>query len=243
MNEILLIIVAALIAGMLDTIVGFGGGLLLLPILVARHGSTEAVLLSALIPLGWTLGRLPLLRPYIKLRAIGLFAIGIIPGAFAGGLMLNDINPDTLRLYIGILLSALGLYHIVRLYVEIPVPKIPDTWSFPLTGFVAAGLSALLGAGNGPFQSWAMAAAGMVPRELVAVNGALGGITGIVKLIAFWSDDMLQHMPWTIGIVGMIAGLGGALIGVRISRKSADSTLKLLIGVVIVAAGISLIVR
>ena len=137
MNELILIIIAALIAGMLDTIVGFGGGLLLLPILVAMHGSTEAVLLSAVIPLGWTIGRLPLLRPYIKLRAIGLFTLGIVPGAFIGGMLLNDINPDALEFWIGILLIVLGLYHVIRLYVEIPLPELSERWSFPLVGALA----------------------------------------------------------------------------------------------------------
>ncbi len=227
---------------MLDTIIGFGGGLLLLPILVAMHGSTEAVLLSAIIPLGWTLGRLPLLRPYIKPRAIGLFTLGVVPGALIGGMLLNDINPDVLRTYIGILLILLGVYHVVRLYVDIPLPELSDKWSFPLIGAMAAGLSALLGAGNGPLQSWAMSTAGMLPREMVAVNGALGGLTGIVKLAVFWSEGLLKHMPWQTGFIGLAAGLAGSLIGIRISRKSADSTLKLLIGVVIIVAGIRLLV-
>ena len=78
---------------------------------------------------------------------------------------------------------------------------------------------------------------------MVAVNGALGGITGIVKLLAFWSEGLLKDMPWSTGFAGLAAGLVGALIGIRISRKTADSTLKLLIGAVIIIAGIRLLTQ
>ena len=44
------IALAGLIAGTLDTVAGFGGSLLLLPVLVLIGGSKDAVLLAAIIP-------------------------------------------------------------------------------------------------------------------------------------------------------------------------------------------------
>ena len=242
MIEIVQIALASCIAGLLDTVVGFGGGLLLLPILVALLGGSEAVVLTAVIPLGWNLTRLPILRSFIDLRALKLFTLGIVPGAFIGGLFLQSINADHLGLGIGILLVVLGGFHILRLYVELPTPSFPEQWSFPIVGFVAGGLTALLGAGNGPLQSWTMSAAGVVPQSIVAVNGALGVLASVARLLSYGIEGMLRDFPWTIAIVGVISGAIGSYGGIKLSRRAADSTLKLIIGIVIIIAGIRLIV-
>lgn len=242
MNDLTIILTAAVIAGLLDTVVGFGGNLLLLPILVSVTGSTEAVILSAIIPLGWNVGRLPMLRPYLKLKVIGLFTLGMVPGGVIGGLLLESIDAGVLQTAIGILLIGLGLYHIVRLYVDLPIPRMPDKWVFPLVGLFVGVLSGLLGAGNGPFQSWSMSAAGMMPREIIAVNGALGGLLCVVKIGAYGIAGLLGKLNWTLALAGTGAGLLGAIIGVRVARKAPDSTLKLLIGAVIIIAGIRMVV-
>lgn len=238
MIELVQIAVAALIAGALDTIVGFGGGLLLLPVLVATVGSTDAVILSAVIPLGWNVGRLPLLRSSIDLRSTGMFALGILPGAFVGSLFLDNVNPDHLRTAIGILLVVLGGFHVVRLYVEIPFPHLRKQILYPLIGLIAGAIAGLLGAGNGPLQSWTMSAVGEVPRVAVAVNGVLGLATGGIRLVAYWINGLLIDFPWFAAGLGFAAALLGSLAGVRLSRRTSDSTLKLLIGLVIVIGGI-----
>ncbi len=235
MIELVQIAVAALIAGALDTIVGFGGGLLLLPVLVSAFGSTDAVILSAFVPLGWNIGRLPLLRRSIDLRTTGLFAAGIVPGAFLGGFFLGDVNPDHLG---PLVLVALGFYHVLRLYVEIPFPAVKEWIVFPVIGLIAGGISGLLGAGNGPLQSWSMSAAGIAPKVSVAVNGALGLLTGGVRLAAYGITGMLHNFPWLAGGIGFVFAILGSLAGIRLSRRTSDSTLKLLIGLVIIIGGI-----
>ena len=241
MTELLQILLASGIAGLLDTVVGFGGGLLLLPILVGLMGSSEAVVLTALIPLGWNTTRLPILRSFIDMRAVMLFSLGIVPGAFLGGLFLDQINAEQLRLGIGSLLIFLGLFHILRLYVEMPLPQLPDRWTFPLIGFIGGALTAILGAGNGPLQSWTMSAAGIVPQSIVAVNGVLGVLSGIVRLIAYAIDGMLANFPWLLAGAGLAGAIAGSLAGINLSRRASDSTLKLIIGIVIVVAGIRLV--
>lgn len=242
MVEIIQITLASFIAGLLDTVVGFGGGLLLLPVLVALVGSSQAVVLTALIPMGWNIARLPILRSFLDLRALKLFAFGIVPGAFLGGLFLDQIDPDRLRFGIGLLLVFLGVVHVVRLYVELPIRTFSDRWAFPLVGFLAGALTAVLGAGNGPLQSWTMSAGGLVPQSIVAVNGALGVLSGGVRLVAYGMGGMLDDFSWITAGAGLAGAVAGAYVGIRLSRRTSDSTLKLLIGLVIVLAGIRLMV-
>ncbi len=242
LSDLLQILLAALLAGILDTVVGFGGGLLLLPVLIMILGGTDAIVLAALIPIGWNVVRVPILRNLIDWRITSLFLLGIIPGTFLGAWGLTIIDPLLLRSWIGGFLLLLGLYHIVRLYVEIPHPKIRAWLVYPVIGLIAGSLTSFLGAGNGPLQSWSMTADGLLPRAIVAINGVLGLATGLFRIIAYGFQGLLKDIPWVAGVVGLFGAVIGAYVGIHLSRKTADSTLKLLIGVAIILAGTKLLI-
>src|SRR5512133_2071259 len=234
------IALAALIAGTLDTVAGFGGVLLLLPILVIVAGSRDAVMLSALIPLSWNLARVVILRPYVRWMPTALFALGILPGALLGAWYFAGVDPDTLRVAIGALLILFGIYYVVRLYVDLPQMRSLASWWYPIAGLVSGAIGAILGAGHGPLQTWTLAAGGLGPREIVATNGALGAITAIARLIGYAVSGTWNDTIWLPAGIGIAAGVAGALIGIRVSRRAKDSTLELIIGVALVLAGISL---
>jgi uncharacterized membrane protein YfcA len=243
MSDALLIAIAALLSGVLDTVVGFGGGLLLLPVLVTILNPQNAIVFTALIPLGWTLTRIPLLRSFLDRQTILLFTAGIVPGAVLGSLLVSRIDPDMLRSGIGGLLIIMGLVQLVRLYVEIPGPRVRPRFLFPTTGFVAGGVSALLGAGNGPFQSWSMNAAGIRPRAIVAINGVIGAVLSLTRLVSYGAEGMMDEVPFVAGLAGVGGAIVGSLIGVRLGKRGSDSTLRVLIALVVVAAGIRLLLR
>lgn len=240
-GDLVQVILASFIAGLLDTVVGFGGGLLLLPILAIIFTEYDAVILSALIPLGWNSVRIVMLRRIIELRSLGYFLVGIMPGLVIGTLLLERIDAGALRVGIGILLIVLGLYHTVRLYVELPFPKLSERILFPIVGLVGGIVSALFGAGNGPLQSWSMAATGVMPAVASAVNGVLGMVTGGVRLLLYWWKGILIDVPWIAGLLGVAAAAAGGIVGVRMSRRNIDSTIRLVIGLAIVAAGVRMV--
>ena len=240
-GDLVQVIIASFIAGLLDTVIGFGGGLLILPILAIIFSEYDAVILSALIPLGWNAVRVVMLRRIIELQSLGYFLVGIVPGLVIGTFMLERIDADALRVGIGILLIVLGLYHTVRLYVELPFPKLSERILFPCIGLLGGFLSALFGAGNGPLQSWSMAATGVVPAVASAVNGVLGMVTGGVRLLLYWWKGILIDVPWVAGVVGVAAAAVGGVVGVRMSRGTVDSTIRLVIGLAIVAAGLRMV--
>lgn len=240
MPSYLEIALGSLIAGTIDTVAGFGGVLLLLPILVLASDSRDAVLLSAIIPLGWNLVRIIFVRPWLRLKAAGLFAIGIIPGAAIGAWLFEDVDPSMLRSAIGVVLVVFGLYYVIRLYVELPRLQMSQWW-FPLVGLVSGIVAAVLGGGHGPLQSAALSAAAFSPREVAATNGAIGGITALARLGAYAVNGSLHEALWLPGAIGAVAGAIGAVIGIRISRRGKDSTLELIIGAALVLAGIRML--
>jgi uncharacterized membrane protein YfcA len=233
-----LIFLGSLIAGALDTVVGFGGVLLLLPVLVLVVGSRDAVLLSALIPLGWNLTRTVMMPKLVNWRTGGLMALGIVPGSIIGAQFLDVVNPDLLRKLIGGVLILFGLYYVLRLYYDLPEPRALKSWTVPLFGLAAGAVSSLIGAGNGPIQAWGMAAAGLGAREMAVTGGALGAVNSAARLIGYGVDGQLHAGLWLPGLLGIVAAVLGSLLGIRLSTRAKDSTLELVIGVVIILAGL-----
>lgn len=240
MPSYLEIALGSLIAGALDTVAGFGGVLLLLPILVLAADSRDAVLLSAIIPLGWNLVRIVFVREWLRPRPALLFAAGIIPGALIGAWLFEGVDAGMLRIAIGVLLILFGLYYVVRLYVDVPKLKMSENW-FPLVGLISGGIGAVLGGGHGPLQTAALGAAAYTPREIVATNGVIGGITAIARIGAYAINGSLHNALWIPGAIGAIAGAIGAIVGIRIARRGKDSTLELIIGAALVLAGLRMV--
>lgn len=241
LGDLLQLLLVSLFAGILDTIVGFGGGLLLLPIAILILGGSDAVVLSALVPIGWNAVRIPMLRGFFDRDAIRLFLIGVLPGVLLGAWVLHVVSEEALRFWVGIVLIILGSYHVLRLYVELPGPRLASRYLFPATGFVGATLASAIGAGNGPLQSWSMVANGLRPQTIVAVNGLIGLVMGLLRLGAYGVGGMLDTLPWAAAFAALGVAVVGGVIGIRLARRTPDSTIKLLIGVVIVVAGVRLV--
>jgi uncharacterized membrane protein YfcA len=237
----LVIALASLIAGTLDTVAGFGGTLLLLPVLVLKIGGRDAVLLSSLISLGWNITRVMVMPRSVNWRAVWLFTIGILPGALVGAYLFQGVDPSILNLAIALTVILFGAYYILRLYVELPALKGGKPATFPLFGLVSGIAASVLGAGNGPIQVWGMSAAAMTPREIAITGGALGAITGVARLFGYGVAGQLHAGLWIPGAVGLIMAIGGSLLGIRLSLRSKDTTLELVIGLVLVLAGIRML--
>jgi uncharacterized membrane protein YfcA len=234
------IALAALIAGTLDTVAGFGGGLLLIPILVLVVGSVDAVLLSAIIPLGWNAIRLAMLKEWIDWRRGGLVAIGTIPGSIIAAQFIGVVDPHLVRIGIGVLLLLFGGYHVVRLYVELPGIRPLGSAMLVAVGVVSGAIGGLFGAGNGPLQTLALSHTLDGARYVAATNGVLGATSALSRLIGYGISGALHQMLWIPGLIGLVAAAVGASIGIRLSQRTKDSTLELVMGIAIVLAGIKM---
>ncbi len=235
------IALAALIAGTLDTVVGFGGTLLLMPILVMVVGPVDAVLLAAIIPLGWNGVRISIAHAWIDWKRGGLIAAGVVAGGLLGGLYLEAVDPGLITLGLGALLLLFGLYYIIRLYIEIPRLHDLPVALLPIIGAAAGGVSAILGAGNGPVQTIALHGAGLSSHATSATNGLLGALAALARLGGYALAGSIGEINWGYGLVGLVASGAGAVVGLRFVRKTRDTTLELVIGIALVLAAVRLL--
>jgi uncharacterized membrane protein YfcA len=92
----------------------YGGGVLLLPVFTALFGLHAAVLMLTLTQLSSNCSRVWLNRRELHWRLIGWFALGAIPCAVAGGLLLATAPLSPLKRPLGAFLIAVVIWRRLR---------------------------------------------------------------------------------------------------------------------------------
>jgi len=131
---------AAFGLALLSAVAGFGGGVLLLPVFTALFGLRVAVPVLTLAQVSSNASRVWLNRRELHPRLIAWFALGAVPFAVAGGLLLARAPLAALQRLLGAFLIGVVIWR--RLH---PHPRKPADPVFAAVG-AASGLgSALLG--------------------------------------------------------------------------------------------------
>jgi len=135
-----------LLAGLIQGLTGFGGGLAAIPLLCLIMEVKDAVPLSILSGLAITTAMAWNLRRYMDGRKILPMLAGSLPGVFAGTLLLKAADPAVITRMLGLLLIGIS---VVNLTFK-PRPVNPSTvWGY-VAGFFSGAITASVGAGGPP---------------------------------------------------------------------------------------------
>ncbi|MCS6926057.1 MAG: sulfite exporter TauE/SafE family protein [Candidatus Binatia bacterium] len=118
MLEPVILFLAALIAAAISGAAGFGGALLLLPLLVATVGATHAVPLLTVAQLVGNLSRASLGFTHIRWKPVGLFLLGAIPCSIVGAFSFLQLPEDSVTRAIGatiLVFVALKYFGVLRM--------------------------------------------------------------------------------------------------------------------------------
>ncbi len=207
----LLLIALGLVAGVLTTLAGLGGGLLLLVVLGLMRGPHLALALTTPALLAANIHRAWMYRREINHRFAASVAIGVVPGAVVGGLLLPGL-PEEVVAFLFTLSTAFALARSAGWMRLEPHPRWVAAYS--------AGIGALAATSGG---------AGMLIAPL-AISAGLGGTPYIAtvaasavamhagRVIGYGATGLLaaEHIP---AIAALLAGLVlGNLIGRRLRR-------------------------
>ena len=229
-----IVLVIGVFAGTLGGIVGFGTSILLLPPLVIVFGPKEAVPIMAIVALMANLSRVAVWWREVDWRACGVYSLTAIPFAALGATTLLRMNPRSIEIALGVffLLSI----PIRRLLVGFKV----RLWQLALVG---AGIGFLTGivASTGPINTPFFLAYGLVKGAYLSTEamGSLGIF--LAKAIVFGFGGAL---PWPVVAKGLIVGstvTAGSFFAKRFVMRLDPSHFRLLMEVVLCAAGVSMI--
>ncbi len=240
----ILLVVAAFVAGAIDSIAG-GGGLVTLPALLVAGvdplatlgtNKVQAIFGSGSASVAYVRGGLVDLRSVAPLAAVSASASAI------GAIVANIIPTDALELMIPIALVAIALFFAVK-------PAVDDLDRTPRIGAVLFGLSVVpavgfydgvFGPGTGSFF--------MIGYVGLAGLGVLRA-TGHTKLLNFASNlgalvvfAIGGSVLWRVGLLMGIAQVGGATLGSRIAMANGARVIKPLLVTTCVAMAARLLV-
>lgn len=202
-----------LLAATIAAVMGTGGGIVLLPVLVAVLGVRDAVPAYTLAAFLGNLSRLGLNRAAIDGRVVRWFALGAVPAAIAGGLLFARTDDAVLvRLLGGFLLATVAWRRLRRARpAGFPAPR------FAAVGAIFAFVSALVGSA-GPFLAPFFLGYGLVRASYIGTEALATGVMHVAKMSTYAIDGVFGGRAVATGL-----GLGPVmLLGAAIGRRIVD---------------------
>ena len=228
-------------AGILGSMIGLGGGIIVVPVLtflgfpptVAASNSLFAALSNS-IASTISYSRQKRIEYFLGLK-LGLLAI---PGTILGAIISTDIAPDIFKILFGFVLIASAVYIFLRKQIESREKVISKQMILFAIGssFFAGIISSFFGIGGGIiFVPLMVVGMGMSMKKAAPTSQLIllfASLSGVIVHSILGHPDFLQAGFLAIG------SFFGGLVGAKLSLSIKERNLKILVSVVIlIAAG------
>lgn len=233
-----IIALAALIAGTCSGMTGFGGGLLLPPVLAPIIGVENVVPVLSFGMLITNAHRFWLYRQHANLKLIGAVLVAMVPCVVIGTSIYLDLTPDTISIVLGSFLL-----------LSIPVGRILARRQLRLgpLGLAAAGggFGVLSGAtpGAGMLMVPVLLGAGLAGPAFLATDASISIAGNLTKAVIF---NHLGGLPLGLMALGLVIGLSTVPGNYAARWILGRTSLRLharLLEVIVLIGGVSLLVR
>ncbi len=241
MNELFLwatVVITAVFAGTLGGVVGFGSGVLLLPVCAYVFGAREAVPLLTIASLLGNLSRAYFSWRETQWRVVLFFAIGAVPFSALGAYVFVQIDAVMLQRLLGCFLIIIVVYRRLVKHKSLPVQLI----HFPLIGAVMGFLSGVV-ATTGPINAPFFLYFGLVKGAYLSTEALSTTSMHIVKSLVYGKYTALNSSILVKGIAVGTAMSVGSYLGKRIVTKITTETFVLIVEVLLFAAGVLMILQ
>lgn len=239
-------VIIGLIAGILGSMIGVGGGIIISPALTFLGFTPPQVASTSLFAVSST--SVSSTIAYARSNKIQ-YMLGIkmvllsIPGAIIGSYLSTSIDPGYFRVLLATILIATGIYLMFRKsIINGNSFTLESTWVkilFFSATFVAGIMSSLFGIGGGViFVPLLIMIVGLTMHLAAPTSQFVLMITSIVGLTTHIILGNPEYLP---AILLSVGAFGGAQIGSRLSTKLSEQKLRLLLGFTFVAIALRLI--
>lgn len=235
MLSFLAITITALAASVLSSLAGFGGSLLLLPVLVHLVGPAAAIPIFTVSGFFSNGARSVLGRTVISWRPVLGFTAGAIPGAVAGSLIFVEASPLVIQ-------RSLAGFLILMMFARKTLLRTAwSGWALALAGFVSALLSGIFGF-SGPLSAAIFFSLGLSPASYIASEATAAVVIHGVKAVTYQRLNALsgETLLWGVYLGGVMAA--GAWIGRRWIDRIPHEKHSRLVQALFVAVALSLLI-
>jgi uncharacterized membrane protein YfcA len=232
METLALAAAAAFLLALLSAVTGFGGGVLLLPVFTALFGLRVAVPMLTLAQLSSNGSRLWLNRREVRWPLVGWFALGAVPFAVGGAVLLSHAPLSPLKRVLGAFLIGVVAWRRLR-----PRPGPPGDRAFIGVGAASGFGSALLGS-VGPLTAPFFLAYGLTRAAYIGTEAAAALTLHLTKTAAYGAGDLLTGRIVLYGAALTPVIMVGAWTGRRIVASISDRVFVALVEAGLLVAGL-----
>ena len=235
----LLIAVGAVVAGAIASIVGFGIGSVLTPLLAVRVGTQLAVAAVSVPHLFATALRFWRLRTHVDRRVLVSFGITSAAGGLAGALLHSYASNRSLAIVFGLLLLFVGIGELTGFARHMRFGG-PVAW---IAGAVSGVFGGLVG-NQGGIRSAALLGFDLERQAFVATATAIGLVVDAARMPVYFATELDAIMRiWPLVLIATAGTLAGTLLGVRTLRRIPETVFRRVVAVLLLLLGTYMLVR
>ena len=234
----LLLLAAAVVAGGIAAVTGFGIGSLLTPLLALRTGTKLAVAAVAIPHVIGTSLRFWKLRRHVDRRVLVGFGIASAVGGLTGALLHERASSPALSVVFGCLLILAATAELTGWIQRVHWGR--------FAAWVAGALSGLLGGlvGNqGGIRSAAMLGFAVPKESFVATATAIALFVDGARLpVYLYGDGRAVAGIWPLVMMASVGVILGTAVGTRVLGRLPERTFRRLLAILLIVLGVYMIV-
>ena len=235
---LLLVGLAAGVAGAIASVAGFGIGSTLTPLVAIRHGMKLAVVLVSIPHFTATLLRAWRLRRDVDRTVFFRFGIASGAGGLTGAFLHNRVESGWLAVVFGCLLVLAGILGLTRISEQLRFGR-KVAW---VAGVISGGLGGLVG-NQGGIRSAALMGFDCRKEAFVATGTAIGLVVDAVRLPVYLTSEgrEIVFQEWLLVALTTAGTLIGTLAGERILRHIPERVFRTVVSCLILALGVAVL--
>jgi len=232
---LLILFVISWLAAAISGIAGFGGALLLLPVISHFIGIKAAIPVLTIAQLFGNASRVWFGRKELKWHPIIWFLAGALPFSIIGSRMLILATPEYLIKGIGGLLILMVIYR--RLGLKVFTVK--DRWLF--VGGIATGFLSGIAGSAGPLGAACFVGLNLSPVAYISSEAFTALSMHISKTIVYQKYSLIGLNELGYGLVCGLAMILGSYTGKKIIERISKEKFILLVDILLVLSGLQMI--
>jgi len=235
----LLVAVAAVVAGAIAAVTGFGIGSLLTPVFALAFGTRLAVAVVAIPHLAGTLLRFVTLRRHVDRRMLLGFGVTSALGGLAGALLHTRASGRALAIVFGALLALAGVSELTGWVRRVHWGR-RAAW---VAGALSGALGGLVG-NQGGIRSAAMLGFDVPRQSFVATATAVALFVDGARLPVYAAlEGRAMVDAWRPIAIASAGVVTGTLLGTRLLARLPERAFRRVVAVVLLALAVWMLVR
>ena len=236
MTTTIFVLIVAFFASALSAIAGFGGALILIPMVSFFIDFKLAVGVLTFYFLANKIFQIYFYRRSIDWKTAGWVWLGAVPAVIVGALFLVSLPTELLKRLLGILI----LFYILNAVYKLINDFKPGKVSTPVIGAIYGFFSGVVGVGD-PIKAALLLQLGLVKERFVATMAIIAILLNLIKAIVYSSFALVSADDVQLIIFLIIVSLLGTYLGKQfLNRLKPEVFKKIVLGLLLVV-GLQLI--